>query len=124
MNGSLVGIPEIVELTFRPDEVGGEVAKVFKNALARTLWLAIKPGHIVAEGFNLLCLAYAKKLRGIKKEELTAKRLLSILSGSIHPENHIIGTTEIAFARELLPFVKGYKKFRYDPDKNVYLVTE
>lgn len=127
MNGSPVKIPEIIELTFRPDELEGEVAKVFKDDLARTLWLAIKRSHVVAKGFNSLCLAYAKKLRGMDKEELTAERLFSILNGSIDQREDLIGTKEIAFARELLPFVKGKKELRYDSDKNVYnvyLVTE
>lgn len=107
-------IPEAVTLTFDPGQTR-EVKKVFSNNLARTLWLAIKPGHLTNQFFNDDCLHYAKTIEDIKKKKLlTAKLLLNILSGAGKPPGHaVIGKDELGFATELLPFINGDKTMNF-----------
>lgn len=101
-------IPETVTLTFNPEEANEEIRKVFACNLARTLWLAIRPGHIVSQYFHAGCLHYAGviKKRLAQEEPLTAEQLLRILSG-MTPGYGIIGHGELAFARDLLLLVNG-----------------
>ncbi len=109
-------IPETVTLLFNPEAASKEVQEVFANELARTLWLAIKPGHLTSGSFNEDCLRRAKIINGIKKkkESLNAQGFLMILSGlAAGPGHMILGATELDFATELLPFVNGDKKISF-----------
>ena len=102
-------IPRKVILTFDPKEAGGEIKKIFRDDLARTLWLAVKSGHVVSQYFNSMCTEYARVIRKAKqKSPLTARQLLHILSGvGRHPGYGIIGENELPFAQNLLLFVNG-----------------
>ncbi len=108
-------IPETVTLPFDPEKTE-EVKAVFCNDLARTIWLAVRPGHIVSNYFNDDCLYYAKAIEDIKKERpITAKLLFYILSSGLGrgPDHVIIGSKEQDFAAELLPFVNGEKTINF-----------
>ena len=107
-------IPEVVTLAFDP-ETDEEIKEVFSNDLARTLWLAVRRSHLTDQYFNNNCLQYAKVIESFKKEgPLTAGLLLRILSGVAKPPGQgIIGSAELEFATELLPFVNGEKTINF-----------
>ena len=111
-------MPRKVILTFDPKEAEWEIKKIFRDDLARTLWLAVKSGHVVSQYFNSMCIEYARVIRKAKQEgSLTAKQLLHILSGvGRHPGYGIIGENELPFAQNLLRFVNG-ETIRYEVKK-------
>lgn len=108
-------IKEKVELLFDPEKSSEEIKEVFADDLARLLWLGVKSSHIVDQHFEKHCLLYAKIIdKAKKKEPLTAQKLFWIISGMArYPGEGIIGTSEKAFAEELLPFVNGEKTITY-----------
>lgn len=108
-------IPENVTLAFDPETEGEIIQKIFADKTARTLWTAIKPGHLTSQYFNEDCLVYAKEIeRAKKKSPLTAKQLLNILSGVARPPGRgIIGPSELDFTEELLPFVRGERNIAF-----------
>jgi hypothetical protein len=109
-------IPETVVLAFDPKKSESkELREVFSDDLARTLWLAVKSGHLTDSNFNRNCLTYAKIIRDLKKKEpMTADLLFRILSGFAKgPGQNIIGSAEASFAAKLLPFINGEKTISF-----------
>lgn len=99
-------ISKKVKLNFNPETADTEIQEIFANDLARTLWLAIRQGHVVSQYFNkniLQCAVMIEDSR--KREELNAEELFQIISGCI-----VIGPCEQKFAEELLPFITGEKE--------------
>lgn len=112
-------ILETVTLAFDPKTIEiQEIKDVFANDLARTIWLAVKSGHMTSQYFNNDCLHYAKVIENAKKKgPLTANMLFRILSGVAAPPGHgIIGGGELNFATDLLPFVDGQKTISFTVD--------
>ncbi len=107
-------ILDVVVLNFVPTRSENpDIRKIFADEMSRTFWLGIKQGHIVQPRFNKDCMHYAVEARRAKERgELTAEKLLEIISDSI------CGTPEsrdeaLAFCEEFLPFIIGEKTMRY-----------
>lgn len=103
-------------LKFDPEKSNEEIRKVFADDLARTMWLAIRPGHLASQDFNRHILAYANIIRRERElEGFTTNRLLNILSGVARmPTAGVIGCQELDFAQELFPFVTGEKTITFE----------
>lgn len=109
-------IRETVPLLFDPKNESEEIQTVFADDLARTIWLAVKDGHVAGQYFNRNCLYYARVIADLKKtKQLTAEQLMRILSGwAMSPVDGIMGDHDLAFATELLPFINGEKTIKFE----------
>jgi len=98
-----------IKIRFDPNSsTDPTVRKVFSDKLARTLWLGIRPRHIVDQDFHQYCLNAAKAIRERCVLE-SPEDLLTILDKKFgHP------SYGIDFARELFPYVSGERKLEYN----------
>ncbi len=106
----VASIPEIAELTFSPEEVP-EIAEIFRNRIARTLWLAIKSQHLVDQRFNegiALIAQWIEDGELPENDDEAASKMLSWLKGW-----RMIGPNEIQFTRKLIPYMRGNKIIAY-----------
>ncbi|HBI17273.1 MAG TPA: hypothetical protein DDY52_03980 [Candidatus Moranbacteria bacterium] len=106
-------ILESVRLRFNPEESDPEIKAIFANDTARILWLGIRQGHIVDTNFKSAILSHAKLIEPIRGG-IDAEKLFHILSGCVNGSRYkVIGESEMKFAQELLPYIKGEKTITY-----------
>ncbi len=107
----VASIPEIAELTFNPEEVP-EIAEIFRNRIARTLWLAIKYQHLVNQHFNEGITTIAQWIEDGELDaedgEHAALQMVSWLTGW-----RMLADTDIPFCRKLIPYIRGNKTIAY-----------
>lgn len=109
-------ILDFVVLKFLPTIASDEIREVYFDDLAWTLWIAIKQGHITSQYFNQGCLRAAKEIRKeIRKTGTITARTLHFILSFDTPRN-LIGSDEMPFAEELLPFILGEKKISFETD--------
>jgi hypothetical protein len=103
-----------VKLTFDPTTSRPEIQAVFANDLARTIWLAVRQGHLVNQFFETNCIRFSGLIASIQGQRpLTVEVLLFILSSG-GPEREVIGHKETEFVAELLPFINGEKTIQFE----------
>ena len=96
-------------LTFDPVKTPDRsVRRIFRDQLARTVWLAARYRHLVGPRFNQECLAAAKLIR--KRKPQTAYELQLIMRHAM-PSN-ASGIKE-PFYTQFLPCVTGQKQIGY-----------
>lgn len=108
-------ILESVNLRFDPQNAGEVISEIFKDDLARALWLGIRQGHLIDQDFHRNILRYSQTIKREKSEgKLDSRRLFDILSGFAKPPAcGVIGPNEQTFAEELLPFINGEKSIAF-----------
>ncbi len=52
-----------VKLAFDPTKLGDETQAAFANSIARTLWLAIAPGHLIDVHFARECIEASRRIQ-------------------------------------------------------------
>ena len=109
-------IRDSVAIFFDPDDQDDpEIRKIFADDLTRTLWLCTKQDRLIGPDFDEKILDYAEEIVKLKNnKELNAETLFRLLSGfAMPPADGVIGTSEKAFAEELLLYLMGEKKIEY-----------
>ena len=103
-------IKELYTLSFDPNKAEPAIQRVFKDRIARTIWLAIKGQHLVSQYFNQDCVDIARWMRQrLKaKERMDGGVLFNMLS-----RVGVLGTEEQDFAERLIPYVSGEKKIAW-----------
>ena len=99
-----------VTLQFDPERAIPKVQRVFRDDLARTLWLAIKGTHIVSQHFNanMLAMAHGIKVRREIGKPITGRWIHMVLE-----DYGVLGTMEGAFADELALFLNNNGTITY-----------
>ena len=104
-------IREHVKLLFDPENAQPITQEVFADDMARTIWLAIKQGHLAGPRFGENVLKASKWVRKLVDEDrLTVEKLFDALTHEVM----LLGSSEQDFAEELLPFVLGEKSISYE----------
>ena len=106
-------ILERVTLAFDPAGMSAALRRVFEDDVARTVWLAVRPGHLVDDHFDENCLTVAKwvRTRKARGDALT----VGWLNGALHSLG-MVGTAERPFCELLLPFMRGERQISYEWD--------
>ena len=109
-NGYEPWVKSPVQLKFNPEDptIEDVVREVFKDDLARTLWLGIRYRHIVSDRFHQKCLDAANYMKENGLPE-SPEELRGILMGYI---GHLYAGPELT--RELFPYVLGKEELRYE----------
>ncbi|HPD81950.1 MAG TPA: hypothetical protein PK357_02515 [Candidatus Pacearchaeota archaeon] len=101
-----------VKLAFDPDndKLRPELKRVFKNNIARTLWLGIKQRHITDQYFEANCLKTSNSFEkfGVPK---SSEQLVMIIN-----RNFGYGYSK-EFIEELFPYISGSKNLEYEVAK-------
>ena len=99
----------VAKLGFDPTAIREvDLRRVWRDPLARTLWLAIKYRHLTNQHFQKECLATAKEIRRLKPKDVYSLEL-AMRCGM---PSHASGITE-PFFTQLLPYVLGQKQIGY-----------
>ena len=85
-----------------------DIRAVFADDMAQIIWVGIKWRHLVDQNFNQNCLGLAKTLKLRKWASITGQQLTGMLMS-----RNMVGSQEWTVGEELLPYIKGEKKFRY-----------
>ena len=97
------------EFTFDPFKSSNpEIRAVFQDDIAQIIWVGIKWKHLVDQYFNQNCIGLAKTLRLKKWANITGAELNSMLMS-----RRMIGSQEEDVGDNLLPYIKGERKFKY-----------
>jgi hypothetical protein len=103
-----------LSLLFDPATVDNPVLnEVFQDRVARTIWLGLKQGHLASDTFDKDCLWVSHQIKEIKDKGqiITAHTLYHLMAFRLRTP--LVGTSELAFCEELLPYVLGSKNFTY-----------
>lgn len=107
----VASIPEIGILEFYPKDIP-EIAVIFNNRIARTLWLAIKFQHLTDQHFNEGIATITPWIEDgeldAEDDEHAAMQLYTWLIGW-----RMIGDSGIPFCRKLIPYIRGNKTIAY-----------
>ncbi len=97
-------LPDYVDLNFFVVDAEPLVQEVFRDRVARTIWLGVKWNHIVDQNFTANCLEVSKAV----KDRMVDGRWLSAVLQRLH----MIGTSETT-GEVLAPYVNGRKDLRW-----------
>lgn len=107
--GQVVVPNTVIHLSFDPAAIKNrKFQRVWKDGLARTIWLAVKYRHLTNQHFNMECLEAAKWIRVRKPQTATD---LECLMRMAMPHN-ARGINE-PFWTQLLPCVLGQRQIGY-----------
>jgi len=84
------------------------IRRIFRDQLARAVWLAVRYRHLINQHFNQECLAAAKLIR--KRKPQTAYELQLVIRHTM--PSHASGINE-PFWTQFLPCVTGQKQIGY-----------
>lgn len=103
----------VIHLSFDPAAIKDrEFQRVWKDGLARTIWLAVKYCHLTDQYFNKECLEAAKLIRA-RKPQTTADLECFMRMAMPH---HAYGINE-PFWTQFLPYILGQRQFGYAFEK-------
>ena len=99
----------VAKLGFDPTALRDpDLRRVWRDPLARTLWLAVRYRHLVNQHFAKECLAAAKEIRRIQPKNV--HHLVPAMR--LGMPSHACGINE-PFWTQLLPYVLGQKQIGY-----------
>lgn len=109
-----VDIREHVKLGFNPatQTEDDNLRKVFEDDIARILWLAWKPGHIVNQHFAAQVLARAQRIRAMPPK--TPDDLFALLYTFTGADSNFPRHDCRNFADVALPYLTGEKKITFE----------
>lgn len=85
-----------------------DIRAVFADDIAQIIWVSIKWKHLVDQNFNRNCLGLAETLRLKKWASVTGRQLTMMLMS-----RNMVGSQEWNSGDDLLPYIRGEKKFKY-----------
>lgn len=99
----------IARLRFDPTHIDGLLGRVWQDPLARTIWIAVKAGHLTEQHFDNECLAAARAIR--RTRPTTVEELKEVMR--MHMRRNAPGQHEV-FWEQFLPYVIGTKQIGYE----------
>lgn len=101
----------IARLAFDPTKIKKPgLRKVWADPIARTIWMAVKAGHLTEQHFDKECLAAATAIR--RARPTTVAGLKKVVR--MHMRLNAPGPDEELFWKQFLPYVIGTKQFGYE----------
>lgn len=100
----------IARLTFDPTKTKASLRRVWADPLARTIWIAVKAGHITEQHFDKECLTVAREIR--RARPTTVADLKKTMCR--HMRMNAPGYDDLFFWEQFLPYVLGTKQFGYE----------
>lgn len=97
-------IPNPMSLGFDPDSLDGELREIFNDAIARTIWMGVRCGHLAGPNFDTQCLTAAERFR--RNPPSNSEELMAII-------DPMTGHFNAECATALFPYVTGEVTLEY-----------